>query len=66
MSSIGSLLPFSFDKLRVITFIASPLALPLDILHHEDNDGEGIEGEDKQDVQVCIAVISSHPSLFLF
>ena len=58
-------LPFSLDKLGIVTFIASPLSLPLDVFHHEDNDGEGVEGEDEEDVEVGIAVVPSHPSLLV-
>ena len=61
-----SFLPFSLHKLGIVTFIASPLSLPLDVLHHEDDDGESEEGEDKEDVEVVIAVVPSHPSLIIF
>ena len=59
-------LPFSLDKLGIVTFIASPLSLPLDVLHHEDDDGESEEGVDKEDVEVVIAAVPSHPSLIIF
>ena len=58
-------LPFSLHELGVVTFIAGPLSLPLDVLHHEDDDGEGVEGEDEEDVEVSIAVVPSNPSLLL-
>ena len=61
----GLFLPFSLHKLSVVTLIAGPLPLPLDVLHHEDDDGEGVEGEDEEDVEVSIAVVPSHPPLFL-
>ncbi len=33
------------------------LAFPLDILDHEYNDGEAVEHQDKQDVEVGMAVV---------
>jgi hypothetical protein len=33
------------------------LALPLDVLDHEHNDGEAVEHQDKQDVEVGMAVV---------
>ena len=62
---MDSFLPFSLHELGIVTFIASPLSLPLDVFHHEDNDGEGVEGEDEEDVEVGIAVVPSYPSLLV-
>ena len=39
--------------------------LPLDVLHHEDDDGESVDGEEEEDAELGIAVVPSHPSLFL-
>ncbi len=33
------------------------LALPLDVLDHEHDDGEAVEHQDKQDVEVGMAVV---------
>jgi hypothetical protein len=36
-----------------------PVSLPLalDVLHHQDHDGEGVEHQDKEDVEIGMAIV---------
>jgi len=36
------------------------LSLPLDVLHHQHHDGEAVEHEDKEDVEVGMTVVLVH------
>jgi hypothetical protein len=33
------------------------LPLPLDVLHHEDHDGKGVEHQHKEDVEVGMTIV---------
>ena len=50
-------LPLSLHELGIVVLIAVALPFPLDVLHHQHDDGEGIESEHEKNVEVGVPVI---------